>query len=199
MTLDALGPLALFTLIATISPGGATTLATASGLQFGVARSIPMIFGIAVGMATLAAAAAAGLASLVLASPILHMLLKIAGTAYLLWLAFVIAGSGRPQQKADLGKPVSFLGGMGLLWLNPKGWAMTMGAAASFSSLITNPVSLAALLGLGFGVSAIFSLSLWCSTGAVLARLLKSDIQWRLLNIALGILLAASVVPIWVL
>ncbi|OSQ39046.1 amino acid transporter [Thalassospira mesophila] len=195
--LDTLGPLALFTLVAAISPGGATTLATASGLQYGLARSFPMIFGIAFGMASLAAAAAGGLASLVLASPALHLGLKIVGTAYLLWLAFAIARKGRPPQNTQLANPVSFWGGMGLLWLNPKGWAMTMGAAASFSTLIPNPVNLASWLGAAFGLSAIVSLTLWCSTGVVMARLLKSETQWKVLNIFLGSLLAASVIPIW--
>ncbi|AUG52529.1 LysE family translocator [Thalassospira marina] len=199
MPFDALGPLFLFTLISAISPGGATTLATASGLQYGLVRSIPMIAGIAFGMASLAAGASAGLASLVLASPTLHLVLKVAGTGYLLWLALVIARSGRPKQRGDLARPISFFGGMGLLWLNPKGWAMTMGAAASFSALFTTPISLASWLSLAFGLSAIISLTLWCSTGMFLARLLKTDRQWKALNIFLGLLLAASIVPIWLI
>lgn len=48
----------LFALVATLSPGGATTVVTASGIQYGYIRSIPLILGIAVGLAMLAAAGA---------------------------------------------------------------------------------------------------------------------------------------------
>jgi threonine/homoserine/homoserine lactone efflux protein len=75
---------------------------------------------------------------------------------------------------------------------------MTLGAAASFASLASGPVQLGALLGICFGVAALASLSLWCAAGLLLARLLRSDTQWRLLNLALGLLLVGSIVPIWV-
>ncbi|MGI4982844.1 MAG: LysE family translocator, partial [Janthinobacterium lividum] len=57
----------LFVVVATASPGGATTLATASGVRFGFARSMPLMAGIATGLALLAAVAALGLGALLLA------------------------------------------------------------------------------------------------------------------------------------
>jgi hypothetical protein len=45
--------LVTFAVIATASPGGATTLATSSGMRFGLTRSLPLPFGIAVGLASL--------------------------------------------------------------------------------------------------------------------------------------------------
>ncbi len=85
-----------------------------------------------------------------------------------------------------------------MLWQNPKGWALTMGAAASFAALATGPTRLGLLLGAAFGLGALLSLSLWCAAGLMLARVLRTDGQWRALNAALGVLLAASIVPIWV-
>lgn len=194
---DTILPLALFVLVATITPGGATTLATASGAQFGFRRSVPLMAGIAAALAALAAAAAAGLAGLLLAAPSLQTAMRLIGSAYLLWLAWQIARSGPPRSGADMGAPTSFLGGACLLWLNPKGWAMTLGAAASFATLASGPLHLAALLGAAFGLAAVLSLSLWCAAGLVLARLLRTERQWRVLNAALGALLAASIVPMW--
>ena len=40
-------PLMLFVIVSTVTPGGATTLATASGAHFGYRRSLPMMAGIA--------------------------------------------------------------------------------------------------------------------------------------------------------
>lgn len=189
--------LLLFALVATITPGGATTLATASGTRFGFRRSIPLMAGIAVGLGTLAAMAAAGLAGVLLALPALQTAMKVAGSAYLLWLAWKIALSGRPAVTDGPARPTGFLGGAGLLWLNPKGWAMAFGAAASFAVLAADPWRLGLMLGVTFALAAAVSLSLWCLAGLMLARLLHTDRQWRLVNAALGLLLAASILPMW--
>lgn len=194
---DTILPLVLFALVSTLTPGGATTLATASGAQFGFRRSVPLLAGIAVGLGTLAAAAALGLAGLLLAAPSLEFAMKLAGSAYLLRLAWKIGRSGPPAPKADLARPTSFAGGAGLLLLNPKGWAMSLGAAASFAMLANGPLHLALLLGATFGLAAIGSLSLWCVAGLLLGRLLTRAWQWRLLNGVLGLLLAASILPLW--
>jgi len=190
-------PLALFVVVSTITPGGATTLATASGAQFGFRRSMPLMSGIAVGLASLAAAAAAGLAGLLLAAPSLQTAMRLAGSAYLLWLASKIARSGPPNLGPSLGAPTSFLGGACLLWLNPKGWAMALGAAASFATLASGPLQLAVLLGSAFGLAAAVSLSLWCLAGLLLAQLLRTERQWRVLNAILSLLLVVSIVPMW--
>ena len=197
MPLDTIMPLVLFVVVSTITPGGATTLATASGAQFGFRRSVPLMAGIAAGLASLAAAAAAGLAGLLLAAPSLQTAMRVAGSAYLIWLAWKIARSGQPNMDASMGAPTSFLGGAGLLWLNPKGWAMALGAAASFATLASGPLQLALLLGSAFGLAAAVSLSLWCMAGLLLARLLRTERQWRVLNAVLGLLLVASIVPMW--
>jgi len=195
--LSSIAPLVLFAVVSTVSPGGATTLATASGSQFGFRRSIPLMVGIAVGLASLAAGAAAGLAGLLMAAPGLMLVMKAAGSAYLLWLAWKVARSGPPNLSATAAVPTTLLGGACLLWLNPKGWAMALGAAASFAMLASGPLQLAALLGATFGLAALASLSLWCAAGIVLAQLLKTPRQWRVLNAVLGVLLAASIVPMW--
>lgn len=190
-------PLVLFALVATSTPGMATTLSTASGAQFGFRRSVPLMAGSAAGLATVAAAGAAGLAGLLAAVPSLQLAMKIAGSLYLVWLALKIGRSGPPNLDVAMARPNSFLGGAGLQWMNPKGWAMGLGAAASFAALADGPLQLALLLGAVFGLAAAVSLSLWCVAGTLLARLLRTERQWRVLNIALGLLLAASIIPMW--
>lgn len=198
MNLQTLLPLAIFTLVSTLTPGGATTLATASGAHFGYVRSLPLIAGIAFGLASMAAAAAAGLGGLLLAVPALQLGMKTAGSAYLLWLAYKIARSHGPQSASSAGVPTRLVGGVWMLWHNPKAWAMTIGAAASFGSLAQNPMVMATILALAFLVGASLSLTLWCLAGQILARLLRNDRQWRVLNGVLGGLLVLSIIPMWV-
>lgn len=197
MSVNSVAPLALFVAAATLSPGGATTLATASGAQFGFMRSIPLMAGIAIGLASLAAGAAAGLASILVAAPFLQTAMKAVGSAYLLWLAWKIGRSGPPAINPGTAVPTTLIGGACLLWLNPKGWAMALGAAASFAMLASGPVQLALLLGTAFGVAACIALSLWCVAGVLLSRLLKSARQWRMVNAFMAVLLAASIIPMW--
>lgn len=195
---DLLASLVLFAVVATVTPGGATTLATASGIQFGFRRSIPLLLGIAVGLAGLAAAAASGLAALLRILPVLELGLKLAGTAYLLWLAYRIARAGAPDQGAGTtAAPIGFTAGALLLLVNPKAWAMVLGAAASFGALSGSPSELAMIMAATFGAAAVGSLTLWCAGGVVVARMLSSERQWRLVNALLGLLLAASILPIW--
>ena len=197
MSVADLLPLFLFVIVSTTTPGGATTLATASGAHFGYRRSMPFMGGIAMGLASMAASAAAGLGGVILAFPSLQFAMKLVGSLYLLWLAWKMARSGPPRLYATIAKPTSFPGAVWLVWHNPKGWAMALGAAASFASLAADPFHLSLILGVSFGVAAIFSLSLWCAAGLLLARLLRTDGQWRMLNALLGALLAASIIPMW--
>lgn len=198
MSFQTLLPLAIFTLVSTITPGGATTLSTASGAHFGYRRSLPMIGGIAIGLASMAGAAAAGLGGLLLAAPALQMVMKMAGSLYLVWLATEIASHHGPKPAGNSARPVPFLGGVWMLWHNPKGWAMTIGAAASFAGLAQSPLMLAILLAAAFLIGAVLSLSLWCLAGQILARLLRTDLQWRVLNGILGGFLVLSIIPMWI-
>jgi threonine/homoserine/homoserine lactone efflux protein len=198
MTFETLMPVLLFALVATITPGGATTLATASGAHFGFNRSVPMIAGISVGLGAMAAAAALGLGALLIAAPFTQVAMKSAGSIYLLWLAIKIATNRKPHLNNQIARPTGFLGGVWMLWHNPKGWAMTMGAAAAFATSTDGPVALAVLLGSTFATSAILSLSIWCKAGQLLGTALKTDRQWHILNFILSLLLIISIVPMWI-
>jgi threonine/homoserine/homoserine lactone efflux protein len=196
-SMPTLLPLFLFVAASTLSPGGATSLATASGARFGLSRSLPLILGIATSLACIAAIAAIGLGNLIAEAPTLEWAVKVAGSAYLLWLAWRIARSGAPSHSTAQSEPLGFANAMALLLLNPKSWAMTVSAAATFSPLAAHPAGLAALLGLSFGIAAWLSLTLWCGLGVLLARWLRTPRHWQRFNLAMAALLVLSIVPTW--
>ncbi|WP_213881869.1 LysE family translocator [Pseudomonas sp. dw_358] len=197
MGIDSFWPLAIFSMSATFSPGGATTLATASGAQFGFRHSIPFILGIATGLASMAAAAAFGLANVLLLNSSLAAGLKTVGTLYLLWLAWKVARAPAPGAANAATRPVGYFAAIALLWHNPKGWAMTSGAAAAYTHLASGPAPLAGLMGASFGLCAAISLSIWCVAGRELGRRVRHARHWRLINAVLGGLIVASIVPMW--
>ncbi|MBY5868663.1 LysE family translocator [Rhizobium leguminosarum] len=185
-----------FALVATISPGGATSLATASGAQFGFRRSLPLLAGISVGLGTLVGAVAGGLGAVVFAWSPMQLLLRIIGSAYLLCLAWMISRMSAPHAGSS-SPPTGFISGFMLLWVNPKGWTMALAAAAAYADLADNPVALGLILCFVFGAAAIFSMVIWCIGGLWLARRLTQPWQWRCLNLGLAMLLALSVIPMW--
>lgn len=187
-----------FALVATISPGGATTLATASGAQFGFLRSIPLISGIALGLGTLVGAVAAGLGAVIQSWPQLNLWLRIAGSVYLLWLAWMIGRQTAPGSRSGTqATPLGLISGVMLLWTNPKAWTMAAATASAYSGLSQSPALLAFITGAVFVCTASVSLAFWCSGGVWLARSLKTNTQWRVVNILLAGLLAVSVVLMW--
>lgn len=195
---DLVLSLIAFALVATISPGGATTLAAASGAQFGLRRSIPLLGGIAVGLASLIGVVAGGLGSLFVSWPQSQLWLRLLGTAYLLWLAWTIARLGSPKSPSGAAAtPIGFFTGLVMLWMNPKAWTMAAGAAGAYASLSDSPFALALLFSAVFGTAAGASLTLWCTCGAWLARALRTETQWRAVNLMLAATLASSIIPMW--
>lgn len=195
---DLFVSLLTFAIISTITPGGATTLATASGAQFGYVRSLPLLGGIAIGLASLIGIVGGGLGAVVVSLPQMQTGLRVVGSTYLLWLAWKIGNRGAPSSTTGAGAtPIGFVKGLLLLWLNPKAWTMAIAAASAFAGLSKNPLHLALLLGTVFGLTAAMSLTLWCMGGQWLSQTLKTDRQWRVLSITLCLLLAASVIPMW--
>lgn len=197
MSLSSMLSLILFVAVATGTPGGATTTAAASGARFGFRRSIPLMAGLVAGLATLAALSAAGLASVLLAAPFMQTALKTIGTLYLIWLAWQIGRRGVPMIKTGLDGPASWLSGACLQWLNPKAWAMTLSAAASFAVVAGGPGQLAMWLGVAFGIAACVTLTLWCIAGTLIARRLRTAAHWRVFNSTMAVLLITSIIPMW--
>ncbi len=195
---DTFYPLLAFSIAATISPGGATILATASGTQFGFRRSIPLILALASGLASLSALSALGLGALIATAPRLQFAMRAAGSAYLVFLAYRIATSGAPKAgEAGRPDPIGFASGYAILFLNPKAWMVALSASAAFSGATMTPQALALVLAVTLGTCVLVSLSLWCVGGFLLARTLRTDAQWRAVNLALSAALLASIAPLW--
>src|SRR5437870_6799604 len=90
---ELVGPV-VFAFVGSVSPGPNNTMLWASGLRFGFRRSIPHVLGTALGIGVLVVVVATGIGVLLKAVPTFELLLKLVGSAYLLYLAFLVVGSG---------------------------------------------------------------------------------------------------------
>jgi threonine/homoserine/homoserine lactone efflux protein len=190
-------PLLLFAVVATGTPGANNLLAASSGAQFGVRRSAGLLAGLAVAVVSLVAIAGAGLGTVVASAPALETALRAAGTGYLLWLAARIARSGRPDVGGAAATAPGFRSGLLVSWLNPKTWAVALTTAAGYSAISADPLILAAVLAGVFAAVVVPNLLLWCRGGQFLAGVLTTERQWRVLNVTLAVLLAASAAGMW--
>ena len=182
----------------TFTPGPSTLLAAASGARFGVRRTIPLMAGVAAGLASLMVAAAAGLMVLLQAVPSIQIVVKVLGSAYLLWLCWKISRTTPGGDEPGLLKsPVGFGAGMAVLLANPKAWSMAIAASATYAELVPNATLLALMLGAVFSVVAILATLFWCAGGVMLGSRLRSARQWKTVNLTLAGLTALSIIPLW--
>ncbi|MBV9053345.1 MAG: LysE family translocator, partial [Hyphomicrobiales bacterium] len=89
---------AMFGFVTSITPGPNNMMLLASGLNFGVRRTLPHMFGISIGYVVLMLAAGLGLGELLRQVPGAFLVLKIVGGIYMLWLAWHIASSEPPRE-----------------------------------------------------------------------------------------------------
>lgn len=191
---DILIALATFCIVSTVTPGPNNMMLLSSGATFGFRRTIPHVFGISVGCVVMVLLLGFGLASVISGLPWLYTLLHIVSTAYLLFLAWRIATSVGIGGASPGARPLSFLDAAAFQWVNPKAWAMTLGATTSFArpDHLVADVALVALILAACGLPCIM---LWAGGGTVVRRLLTSPATLRTFNIGMAVLLVASLVP----
>jgi len=82
-------------------------------------------------------------------------------------------------------------------WVNPKSWLVTASAAGTFLRADAgSPIVQAASLGGLFVLAALPACFVWLAFGAAVQRVLYSRRRLRIFNIAMGALLALSIVLI---
>jgi threonine/homoserine/homoserine lactone efflux protein len=183
-----------FSIVVAGTPGPSNAVLTATGANVGMVRGLPALLGVAAGMAVLMFVVAFGLGTIILDTPWLLTAVKWTGAAVLFWLAWKIAMSRGTSVDKDA-RPIGFLGAAAFQWVNPKSWLVCTSAAATFVDQSGGTVQLqAAMLALIFVLAALPCCFVWLAFGAVVQRGLRSERARRAFNVAMGTLLAASVV-----
>ncbi|HEY5628138.1 MAG TPA: LysE family translocator [Candidatus Limnocylindrales bacterium] len=189
--------LVVFSFISAGTPGPNNVLLWASGAAFGTRRTLRHVLGTALGIGGMALASAAGLAALVTAVPGLAVGMRVAGSAYLLWLAWQIANSGAIR-KGVIGRPMGIVAAAGFQLLNPKAWVFALGAVTTFRPADLPPVAGALAMAGTMMAVVVPSALLWAMAGGTMARLLVDERTRRVVSAALALLVVATVVLVWV-
>ena len=187
--------IALFAFSAGITPGPNNIMLMTSGVNFGIKRSIPHLMGISLGFPTMILAVGLGLSAIFQAYPFIHIVIKVIGISYLLYLSWLIANSSSKMEGKQVSKPFSFLQAAAFQWVNPKGWIMAVGAIATFTSVQQELNSQVITIASVFLCVAFPCAIVWLGFGVALKRLLKNERQQRIFNISMALLLVASIIP----
>jgi threonine/homoserine/homoserine lactone efflux protein len=192
---DILWALVLFVVVTLITPGPNNAMLMATGLNFGFRRGLPHLWGVALGFGVMVLAVGLGLGAVFAAYPAAYAVLKYAGALYLLYLAWQIATAGPVEGGEARGRPIAFLEAAAFQWLNPKGWVMAVGAVSAYAAVAAFPFNVL-LMAFLFGSLGIFSSATWLGFGTALQRLLTSPRAVQAVNVAMALLLVASLWPI---
>lgn len=185
--------LAFATAIA-FTPGPNTTLAAALAANHGMRHAMRFVVGVPVGWGALLLGCALGLGALLQGVPLLRSAVKWAGLAYMLWLAWKLAGSAQMAQADQRRFDVGFWQGVALQFVNIKAWMAALLVSAGWITVVDDPwarIALVLPVMMAYGLASNFTYALigsalrgWLAQGA---RLL-----WFNRVLALVLLLTAA-------
>jgi len=183
-------------IVISATPGMCMTLALTLGMSVGVKKAMWMMLGELIGVATVSILAVVGVASVMLNFPVVFMVLKYVGGAYLMYLG-VQMWNARGKMAIDFngersvnvhGRQLAFQGLMTAI-SNPKGWAFTISLLPSFiNPEISMPAQLGALVAIILVTEFTF-LMLYATGGKSLRKLLENGGNIRMINRITGSLM----------
>lgn len=190
-----LGPLLLFILVSSITPGPNNAMLASSGLTFGMQRTVPHLLGVNLGFALMVLLVGLGLGAVFTREPMVYQVLKYLGAAYLLYLAWKIANSGSMQEGRARTRPFTFLQAAMFQWVNPKAWVMAVGIVATYTPQqgFFGNLLIATLACIVINLPCV---GLWVLFGSTLRRWLHKPGIVRGFNVVMALLLVASLYPV---
>ena len=187
-----------FAVVASVTPGPNNIMLLASGANFGFRRTLPHLLGVILGFGLMVLLVGLGLAAVLARFPTLFMAARIAGIAYLAYLAFKIARADGIGMGETAARPMGFLQAVAFQWVNPKGWSMAISAMTAYAPAdhVRAAVFLVTAIFVAIGIP---SGVLWTGMGVGLKRGLAHPkahpLALRAFNLAMAAALLWSLYP----
>lgn len=187
----SVGPLLLISLAIMGSPGPATISLLAAGAAYGMRSPLRYLIGIIVGTTVVLLAVATGITVALLTVPEIGSVLIWISVAYILWLAYHIAGAPPLSEPTAASRPFTLAGGTLLGIANPKAW---IAIAAVFASghLADDTTTDAAAKVVVLTAMIVAICAMWLAAGTSIAPLLRDRRRARVVNGALAVALVGA-------
>ena len=205
MTLEQWWGAALFMLVSSVTPGPNNTMLMASGVHFGFRRTLAHLMGVQLGFGFMVVAVGLGLHTVLAQFPAFYELVRFAGAAYMVWMAWSLA-IARPHvavtaalddglhSAQDEAKPLGFWGAVLFQWVNPKAWVMAVTIMSAYMPPGAGLLQIAPL-GLMYGALGFPCSSVWVGFGSALRSYLQDPFRMRVFNCSMAAALLLSLYP----
>ena len=196
MNFPSLLAASVFAIVSLVTPGPNNTMVLASGVNFGMRRTLPHLAGICLGFGFMLVLVGLGLHSLFARQPQLLEGMRYIGAAYMAWLAWKLASSrSAPGGAIASARPLGFWGAAAFQWINPKGWVMAMTAVTGYLPPNAN-LDQVLLLGSLFALLGVPCVGVWIAFGSGMRSYLQHPLHLRVFNGTMALALLASLIPL---
>ena len=187
----------LFWFVAAYTPGPNNIVASYSGFNFGIKKTIPHILGVTFGFTFLVFALTVGLTNIFKLFPMIQVILKYLGTIFLIHLAYKIAYSkSSTENKKE--NPVKFIETFIFQFLNPKGVIVAIIVVSAYVELEQNFLTYATqLVLLALSISSS-SITLWTFIGKFLSKFATNEKFIKYFNYVMSFLLLLSILTFYI-
>ena len=188
--------IALFWFVAAYTPGPNNVVASYSGFNFGILKTVPHILGVTLGFTSLVLFLTIGLINVFKLFPIIQEIMKYLGTLFLIYLAYKIASSS-VSDDTKKENPVKFIETFLFQYLNPKGVMVAIIVVSTYVELGENYISHATqVVFLAFLFSST-SITLWTFIGKFLRKFATNEKFIKYFNYAMSVLLLLSIITFY--
>ena len=189
--------IALFWFVTAYTPGPNNVVASYSGFNFGIAKTIPHILGVTLGFTSLVIFLTIGLINVFKLFPIIQNIIKYLGTLFLIYLAYKIASSTNLDETKKE-NPVKFFETFLFQYLNPKGVMVAIIVVSTYVETGEQYVNYATQVVLLAFLFSSTSITLWTFIGKFLRKFATNDKFIKYFNYAMSGLLLLSIITFYI-
>ena len=189
--------LCLFMFVTSCSPGPNNIVASYSGFNFGVLKTIPHMCGVIFGFTTLVTIMNFGLVNVFQKYPIIQEILKYTGTLFLIYLAYKISFS-KTSSDTEKKNPVKFIETFFFQYLNPKGVMVAIIVVSTYVELGENYINYATQVVLLAFLFSLTSITLWTFIGKFLRKFATNEKFIKYFNYVMSVLLLLSIITFYI-
>tara|TARA_B100001996_G_scaffold291756_1_gene231948 strand:+ start:363 stop:953 length:591 start_codon:yes stop_codon:yes gene_type:complete len=184
--------LSLFMLVTSCSPGPNNIVASYSGFNFGISKTVPHMFGVILGFTILVAIMNFGLINIFKKFSILQEILKYIGSLFLIYLAYKIAFS-KTKNDTSSKNPVKFIETFFFQFINPKSVIVSIIMVSTYVEKGENFINYSLwVISVAF-FFACFSIMFWTLVGKFLSKFATNEKFIKGFNYAMSLLLISCI------
>ena len=189
--------LMIFMFVAAFTPGPNNLLSSYSGFNFGIKKTLPLIYGVTFGFPILLIVINSGLIIIFKKFPTLQEVIKIIGSGFLIYLAYKVSLSKKNEDK-QTNNPAKFFNMLIFQFINPKAVLIAIITVSTFISQNENFIR-DSIIVVGFAIFFSFtSIMSWSLLGKFLRRFANNEKFLKLYNYVMSFLLIICVIMFYV-